>query len=82
MIFRFWSSQYVQHLEAEIAWLRERTLAAEQKAAIAVAELVRLKTDGQANVHPRPLMPPHEPVDPMVEMQKLMQDSEFARAGE
>lgn len=77
---RFWSSAYVQHLEAEIAWLRLERQKEAQRANIAVAELVRLKTDGHANVHPRPLMSDSEDALKK-ELAGLMGDAEFAQAG-
>lgn len=79
MIFR-WSTAYARHLEAEILWLRTRAEVAEQKAAIAQAELVRLTTANQANVAPRPLFPTHE-VPPVPDLDALARDPEWSEAG-
>ena len=57
-MMRFWSTAYTQHLEGEMAWLRIEMNRAQQRYEIATAELVRLRTDGHANVHPQPLIPP------------------------
>ncbi len=80
MIWRFWSTAYVQHLEAEIAYLRTERAKEAQRANIAVAELVRLKTDGHATIHPRPLMSDTE--DALrTELAGLMDNAEFSQAG-
>lgn len=77
----FWSRAFVRHLEAEIEWLKLQWAKADQRAAIAVAELVRLKTDGQAAVHPQPLQADRE-ADLTRELTDLRQDAEWAKAGE
>jgi len=77
---RFWSSAYVQHLEAEIAWLRLERQKETQRANIAVAELVRLKTDGHAQVHPRPLIADSEEAL-RTELADLMGNAEYTQAG-
>ena len=80
MIWRFWSTAYVQHLEAEILWLRTREQAAQQRYEVATAELVRLRTEGQAHVAPRPLMAEREP-DVDAELKTLQANSEWAGVG-
>jgi hypothetical protein len=80
MFLRFWSTAYVQHLEAEIEYLRTERAKEAQRANIAVAELVRLKTDGHATIHPRPLMSDKED-DLRKELAGLMGDAEFSQAG-
>lgn len=79
-MMRFWSTAYVTHLEAEIEWLRIERQKETQRANVAVAELVRLRTEGQANVHPTPLIADRE-VDVQKELTDLMGNSEFAQAG-
>ena len=79
-MLRFWSTAYVQHLEAEIVWLRDHAQAAQQRWEVAVAELVRLQTGGNANVHPRPLMATKEQ-EVGQELRDLMGDAEFSQAG-
>ena len=81
MVLRFWSSAFVRHLEEEIAWLRVEKQKETQRANIAVAELVRLKTDGQASVHPQPLLPDAAPADLATELADLRRDPEWAQAG-
>lgn len=81
MMWRFWSSAYVKHLEAEIGWLRDRAQAAQQRYEVAIAELVRLKTDGHANVAPRPIMADREE-DVSRELADLRKDSEWAGVGQ
>lgn len=77
----FWSRAFVKHLEEEISWLRTERQKETHRANIAVAELVRLKTEGQANVHPTPLIADREQ-DLTRELSDLRQDPEWARAGE
>lgn len=76
----FGRDPYIAHLLDEIAWLRTQAQAAQQRYEVAVAELVRLKTDGQANVAPRPLMVEREQ-DVGAEVQRMFADQEFAQAG-
>ena len=79
-MFRFWSTAFVRHLEEEIAWLRVEKQKETQRANIAVAELVRLQTGGQANIHPTPLMAEREQ-DLTKELGDLRNDPEWATAG-
>ena len=81
MRFGFWSREYVRHLEGEIDWLKTQWAKSNQRADIAVAELVRLKTDGQASVHPQPLLPDAAPADLATELADLRRDPEWAQAG-
>ena len=76
----FWAQKYAEHLEAEIAWLRTEKQKAEQARDVAVAELVRLKTDGQAQVHPAPLIPDRLPEAPP-SLAALERDPEWAQVG-
>ncbi|HJQ66981.1 MAG TPA: hypothetical protein VJ816_11410 [Gemmatimonadales bacterium] len=80
MIWRFWSSAYVRHLEAEIAWLRLERQKESQRANDAVAQLVFLKTDGQANVMPRPLIADREQ-DIAQDFSELQKNEEWAQSG-
>lgn len=81
-MIRFWSRAYVSHLEAEIEWLRQEKNKETFRANVAVAELVRLKTDGLANVHPRPMMPDTDPAqDVLQQLSELQSNAEFAGVG-
>ena len=80
MMFRFWSSQYVRHLEAEIEFLRTEMRRHEQRAADAVNQLVILQTQGQASLPPRPLIADRER-DVAQEVSELLRDSEFSQVG-
>jgi hypothetical protein len=80
VIWRFWSSAYVQHLEAEILYLRTAAQQAQQRYEVAIAALVALKTDGQANVAPRPLIAERE-ADVDAELKTLQANSEWAGVG-
>jgi hypothetical protein len=80
-MLRFWSTAYVQHLEAEIAWLRIEMQRHEQRAADAVDQLLRVATQGQAALPVRPLIADREP-EVAQELRDLLANSEFAKAGE
>ena len=80
MIFRFWSTAYVRHLEDEIAFLRTEMKRHEQRAADAVDMLLRVQTQGQAALPVRPLIADREP-DVQKELSELMANSEFSQAG-
>ena len=80
MIFRFWSRQYVAHLEAEIAWLRLEAQKARQEKADAVDAMVRVKTGGRAGVPLRPLIADREK-EVTNQIEDLFANPEFARAG-
>jgi len=81
MIWRFWSTAYVRHLEAEIEFLRTEMKRHEQRADDAVDQLLRDRTQGQVALPPRPLIADREP-DLTKELTELRQDPEWARAGE
>lgn len=80
MIFRFWSSQYVRHLEAEIQWLRVEMKRHEQRAEDAVSAMLALKTQGAVALPPRPLIADRER-DVQQEIGDLLRDSEFSQVG-
>jgi monomeric isocitrate dehydrogenase len=80
MMFRFWSSTLVRHLEDEIAWLRLERQKETQRANDAVAELVRLSTAGQANVQAHPLIADREQ-DLAKELTELQKDGEWSQVG-
>jgi hypothetical protein len=80
MMFRFWSSAYVRHLEAEITWLRTEMKRHEQRAADAVDQLLRVQTQHQAALPVRPLIADRES-DATAEVEKLFADPDFAQAG-
>ncbi len=80
MMFRFWSSAYVRHLEAEIDFLRTEMKRHEQRAADAVDQLLRVQTQGQAALPVRPLVADREP-DLTKELGALQRDPEWAQAG-
>ena len=81
MIWRFWSTAYVRHLEEEIHFLRTEMKRHEQRAADAVDQLLRTQTQGQAALPVRPLIPDRE-ADPMRELTALRNEPEWAMAGE
>ena len=81
MTLRFWSSQYVRHLEAEIDWLRTEMRKEKQRADDAVSTMLALKTQGQVALPPRPLIADRER-DVGQEVERLFADSEFSRSGE
>ena len=76
----FFRHAYVRHLEAEIVFLRTEMRRHEQRAADAVDQLVRLKTEGQAALPPRPLIADREK-DVSAELQRVFADSEFSEVG-
>jgi hypothetical protein len=80
MILRFWSAQYVRHLEEEIAWLRIEMKRQEQRAEDAISQMLQIKTAGAAALPPRPLIADKER-DVQQELAELMKDSEFSQAG-
>ena len=80
MVWRFWSTAYVRHLEAEIDFLRTEMKRHEQRAADAVDMLLRVQTQGQAALPVRPLIADREP-DVQKELSELMANTEFAQAG-
>ena len=82
MIWRFWSSAYVRHLEAEIDFLRTEMKRHEQRAADAVDMLLRVQTQGQAALPVRPLIADREQDETVQKtLNDLMANTEFAQAG-
>lgn len=80
MMFRFWSSVYVRHLEQEIDWLRVEMRKEKQRADDAVSAMLALQTQGQVALPPRPLIADKEK-DVQRELADLMQNSEFMQVG-
>jgi len=80
-IFRFWSSQYVRHLEAEILWLRTQAEKERQAKEEAVSAMVSVKTRGLVSLPVRPLIPDRER-EGTTQIEDLFKDPEFSRAGQ
>lgn len=81
MIWRFWSSAYVKHLEAEVGWLRTELQKQQQRAEDKANALVALKTQGQVVLAERPLIADREQAV-QNEVAELLKNSEWAGVGE
>lgn len=81
MIWRFWSTAYVRHLEAEITWLRTEWQKEHQRAEDKANALVALRTQGQVALAERPLIADREK-DVESEIKDLMRDSEWSQVGQ
>lgn len=72
----FWSRLFAKHLQEEILYLRQQVEHERERAERAVDELLRVRIQGSPISAPRPL----EPAENIVE--RLLNDSEWSRAGE
>ena len=82
MIWRFWSSAYVRHLEREIDWLRTEWQKEKQRGEDKSNALVALKTQGQVVLAERPLIADREQAAPTEMVADLLKNAEWASSGE
>lgn len=80
MIWRFWSTAYVRHLESEIEWTRLQWAKADQRAQDAVSAMLALQTQGQVALPVRPLIADREK-DVQREVEDLLKNSEWSQVG-
>lgn len=76
-MFRFWSTRFVRHLEAEVEYLRGQAEHERQRAERAIDELLRVRVNVMGVTAPTPREA--EQAEAMVD--KLLKDSEFAQTG-
>jgi hypothetical protein len=77
-VFRFWSTKYVRHLEAEIEYLRAQMEHERQRAEIAIDTLLSVRVQVQGVTQPTP----REAQQAETLVDKLLKDAEFAQVGE
>jgi hypothetical protein len=75
-VITFWSRRYVAHLEGEIAYLRQQVEHERDRAERAVDELLRVRVQGMPISEPSQMAPAEDVV------QRLLNNTEWAQAGE
>jgi hypothetical protein len=70
-------SDFIKHLEAEVAWYREQMIHERQRAELALDELLRVRV----GVGPVTLPTPAEAAARETAVDRLLKDTEFTTAG-
>ena len=77
-MFRFWSTKYVRHLEAEIEYLRGQVEHERQRAEIAIDTLLQVRVQAGPVTQPTP----REAAKANSLVDEILANPEFARVGD